>query len=247
MEVHELFTELSAKKRLDILKALGEGPMKFTKMSNEFDMTSPEASRQLTRLSDAKLIEKRTDGSYHLTSFGRAVLGCLPNLDFIAREMEYFLKHDTSPLPPDLLQRIDDLSRGEVINGFMDVLNTVDMHFDGIENFFWFVSNDFPHYFLPKCEEQLERGVEYKVIFPEDFIPTLLSLNVKNLEAVKLRALSEVNLTIDISDKFCVLALPSKDGKIDQSACIMGFDSNFREWCKDLFNYYWEKAKPVLP
>ncbi len=245
MEAHELFTELSARKRLDILKALGKGPMKFTKMCSEFGMTSPETSRQLSRLSDANLIEKRTDGKYYVTSFGRAVLECMSSLGFISRERDYFLKHDTSVLPSSTLRRIDDLSGGEVINGFMDVLNVVDKHFDSVEKFFWFMSDDFPRYFLPKVDEQLERGIEYRVIFPADFIPTLLSLEFKHLDMVELRSLSEVNMVIEVSDKYCILTLPSKDGKIDQSACIMGLDSKSRNWCNEVFEYYWEKAKPV--
>lgn len=215
--------------------------MKFTEMCSKFGMTSPEASRQLTRLSNASFIEKRADGRYHLTSFGRTVLDCLPSLSFIARERDYFLKHDPSPIPLSLLRRIDDLVEGEVINGFMDILNTVDRYFDDTKEFFWFMSDDFPRYFLPKCEEQLKRGVEYRVILPEDFD---LSFEVKNIKPLELRYLGEVNLGIEVSDGLCILALPSEGGEIDHSACLMSFNSKFREWCMDLFNYYWEKAKP---
>lgn len=244
MKIHDLFLELASKKRLDILQALGDKSMKFTKLSKKFEMTSPEASRQLSRLSDANLIKKRTDGKYHLTSFGRTVLECMSCLGFISREEDYFLKHDPSLLPPSTLRRIDDLSGGEVINGFMDVLNIVDKHFDSVEKFFCFMSDDFPRYFLPKVEEQLERGIEYRVIFPDGFIPTLRSLKIKNIDMVELRSLSEVNLVIEVSDKYGILTLPSKDGKIDQSACIMGLDSKSRRWCNEVFEHYWEKAKP---
>ncbi len=245
MKMHELFTELSAEKRLGILTALSSAPMKFTEISNKLSITSPETSRHLTRLNDAGLLEKRLDGTYQLTPYGRAVLSCLPTIDFISREKTYFLKHDSSPLPLSLLRRIDELSEGRVINSFIEILNTVDKEFNHIQEFFWFMSDDFPRYFLPKCEEQLERGVKYRVIFPRDFIPTLLSLKVKNLEKVELRSLDKVNMTIDVSDRFSALALPSTDGEIDHSSCIIGSDSRFRQWCGELFNHYWEKAEKV--
>ncbi len=246
MKIHELFTELSGEKRLGILSALSSGPMKFTELSARLSITSPETSRHLTRLNDAGLVEKRLDGGYCLTSYGRAILDCLPILDFISREKTYFLDHDPSSLPVSLFRRIDDLSRGRVLNSFIEILNTVDREFEYVNEFLWSMSDDFPRYFLPKCEEQVERGVKYRVIFPENFIPTLRSLDVKNIQKVEVRSLKKVNLTINVSDRFCTLALPSRDGKIDHSACIIGSDQRFRKWCMELFDHYWGQAEPIV-
>jgi len=53
MKVYELFTELSSENRLSILQILDEKPMTFTSLVKEIDMNSAEASRQLSRLTEA--------------------------------------------------------------------------------------------------------------------------------------------------------------------------------------------------
>jgi hypothetical protein len=40
-----------------------------------------------------------------------------------------------------------------------------------------------------------------------------------------------------------VFCLPNNNGNIDYTG-FTGTDPKFLEWCKDLFFYYWEKAKP---
>ena len=136
MKVYDLFTELSSKKRLGILQALDEKPMKFTRLLKEFEMTSPEVSRQLNRLSDVKLIEKKGDGKYYNTLFGKLVLSCMSNLNFVSTKSEYFLKHDTAPIPQRLLSQIDALSTGEIINGVYEILSTYEKYsMNSIANF----------------------------------------------------------------------------------------------------------------
>jgi predicted transcriptional regulator len=53
--------------------------------------------------------------------------------------------------------------------------------------------------------------------------------------------LDEIKISVIVSDKFSILELPGADGKIDQNTAIFGYDDRFREWCKKLFQYYWEK------
>ncbi len=59
MKVFDLFAELSSENRLGILQTLDEKPMTFTSLIKEIDMNSTEASRQLSRLTEAWLIEKK--------------------------------------------------------------------------------------------------------------------------------------------------------------------------------------------
>ncbi|WP_394336525.1 transcriptional regulator FilR1 domain-containing protein [Candidatus Methanoperedens nitratireducens] len=54
-------------------------------------------------------------------------------------------------------------------------------------------------------------------------------------------------MSVIVSDKFSMLELPGQDGKIDQNTAIFGYDDKFREWCKKLFQYYWEKTKLCSP
>lgn len=239
MKVYELFTELSSENRLAILHILDKNPMNFTSLIKEVDMNSAEASRQLSRLTESKLIEKKGDGRYYNTLFGKLVLSSISNLNFISEKSGYFLEHDTAPIPPDLLGQIDALSKGEMVTGVYNILNTHEKSGEGIKIYMWYMSDDFPRHHLPGIEKKLEERLEIRVILPKALCSTS-PLSEKNRKKLEVKVLDEVKISVIVSDKFCMLELPGQDGKIDQNTAIFGYDDKFREWCKKLFQYYWE-------
>ncbi|MCX9009802.1 MAG: DUF1724 domain-containing protein [Candidatus Methanoperedens sp.] len=242
MKVYELFTELSSENRLGILQTLDEKPMAFTNLIKEVDMNSTEASRQLSRLTEARLIEKKGDGKYYNTLFGKLVISTISDLNFISEKSEFFLKHDTAYIPLDLLRQIDALSSGEIVTGVYNILNTHEKLGDGIKSYMWYMSDDFPRHHLPYIEKKLEDGLEIRVILPKDLCSTSM-LSEKNRKKIEIKVLDESKISVIVSDNFSMLELPGQDGKIDQNTAIFGYDDKFREWCKKLFQYYWEKTK----
>ncbi|MCZ7385432.1 MAG: DUF1724 domain-containing protein [Candidatus Methanoperedens sp.] len=247
MKVYELFTELSSENRIGILQTLDEKPMTFTSLIKEVDMNSTEASRQLSRLTETKLIEKKGDGRYYNTLFGKLVLSSISDLDFISEKSGYFLEHDTACIPLDLLRQIDALSTGEIVTGVYNILNTHEKLGDGINSYMWYMSDDFPRHHLPYIENRLEEGVEMKVILPKYMCstkPFSAPLSEENRKRLEIKVLEEVKISIIVSDKFSMLELPGPDGKIDHNTAIFGYDDLFRDWCKKLFLYYWTKCQP---
>ncbi len=239
MKVYELFTELSSENRLGILQTLDKKPMIFTSLIKEVDMNSTEASRQLSRLTEAQLIEKKGDGKYHNTLFGKLVLSSISDLNFISEKSGYFLNHDTAQIPPDLLRQIDALSSGELVTGVYNILNTHEKLGDGIKSYMWYMSDDFPRHHLPYIENKLEKGMEIRVILPKD-LRSPSKLSEKNKRKIELKVSDEITISVIVSDNFSMFELPGLDGKIDQNTAIFGYDDQFREWCKKLFQYYWE-------
>ena len=239
MKVYELFTELSSENRLAILQILDETPMTFTSLIKEIDMNSAEAARQLSRLTESQLIEKKGDGKYYNTLFGKLVISSISDLDFISEKSGYFLNHDTAQIPFDLLGQIGALSTGEIVTGVYNILNTHEKLGDGIKSYMWYMSDDFPRHHLPDIEQKLEEGLEIRVILPKDKCSASL-LSEKNRKKIETKVLDEIKISVIVSDKFSMLELPGPDGKIDQNTAIFGYDDRFREWCKKLFQYYWE-------
>ncbi len=238
MKIHELFTELSSENRLGILQTLNEKPMTFTSLIKEIDMNSTEASRQLSRLTEAQLIEKKGDGRYYNTPFGKLILSSISDLNFISEKSGYFMNHDTTQIPLDLLRQIDSLSKGEIVTGVYNIMNTYEKII--IKSYIWYMSDDFPRHQLPNVEKKLEEGKEFRVILPKD--PTSM-LSEKNRKKIAIKVLDGISVSVIVTDKFSMLELPGLDGKIDQNTAIFGYDDQFREWCKKLFQYYWEKTK----
>ncbi len=247
MKAYELFTELSSESRLGILQTLDEEPMTFTSLIKEVNMNSTEASRQLSRLTEARLIEKKGDGKYYNTLFGKLVLSGISDLYVISEKSGYFLEHDTAPIPPDILRQIDALSTGEIVTGVYNILNTHEKLGEGIKSYMWYMSDDFPRHHLPNIEKKLEEGLEIRVILPKYMCsakPFSAPLSEKNRKKLEIKVLDEIKISIIVSDKFSMLELPGQDGKIDQNTAIFGYDDRFGEWCKKLFQYYWAKCYP---
>lgn len=239
MKVYELFTELSSENRLDILKTLYEKPMTFTSLIKEVDMNSTEASRQLSRLTETRLIEKKGDGRYYNTLFGNLVISSIPGMNFISENSGYFIEHDTSPIPLELLRQIDALSTGEIVTGVYNILSTQEKLSEDLAGNFWYMSDDFPRHHLPNVEKVLEQGMEIRVIFPKDLFRTF-KLSERNMEKIQFRAQDEIKLSVMTANGFSMLKLPGPDGKIDQNTAIFGHDERFRKWCEKLFLYYWD-------
>ncbi len=103
------------------------------------------------------------------------------------------------------------------------------------------MSDDFPRHHLPSAEKSLEEGLAMRVILPKDLFSTLKIIE-KNRRKAEIKVLDKISVSVIVTDKFSMLELPGLDGKIDQNTAIFGYDDQFREWCKKLFQYYWEKS-----
>jgi predicted transcriptional regulator len=243
MKTYELFAELASENRLSILKALEKDPIKFTPLMNIINVTSPESSRQLNRLIKSDLISKDSEGYYSLTSFGKVVVSALPNLESIALHSDFFLHHDTSPIPSHLLKEIDSLKDGEVIEGVFVLVNRMTGIFQDIHEYAWYLSDDFPRFYIPMIEKKIDEGVNFRAIYPRDFEEKLLTdVPEKILNGIEILTLNEVKIVINVTDRFGLLALPGLDGKVDRDHVLVGSDDVFIDWCKKVFEYYWGTA-----
>ena len=173
------------------------------------------------------------------------MISSISNLTFISEKSGYFLEHDTSHIPLHLLGQIDALSQGEIVTGVYNILNTQEKLSENVSGYFWNMSDDFPRHHLPNVEKALEQGLEIRVIFPKNLLPTF-KLSGKNMEKIQFKGLDKVKLTVITTNRFSMLELPGPDGKIDQNTAIFGYDERFQEWCENLFNYYWETKRGML-
>ncbi len=241
MKSHELFVEMASENRLAILKSLEKESLKFTRIKKIIDATSPELSRQLDRLSGKDLILKDGEGYYSLTYLGKLVVLSLPNLESIAKRSDFFRYHDTSPIPHHLLRELDSLTRTECIEGVFVLVNKMTSLFEQIHEYGWYLSDDFPRFYIPQVEKKLEEGVIFRAIYPRNLIENLKEdLPEVLFEHIEIRTLDEVRIVINVTDSFGMLALPGPDGKIDRDHVLIGYDEQFIKWCKAVFNYYFE-------
>jgi predicted transcriptional regulator len=63
--------------------------------------------------------------------------------------------------------------------------------------------------------------------------------------AIEIRTLSTIPICVGVTDRGGGFKLPFTDGSMDHSTMVVGADSRFCNWCRDLHGYYWERASPV--
>ncbi len=106
---YDMLFEMSNDIRHNILLLLLEKPERMTQIAKVLDLTSPEVSRHLTRLTETKLIEKDADNYYSVTNFGEYLLNSLIDLEFITKHREYFLKHSAVNIPIRFQKRMSEI------------------------------------------------------------------------------------------------------------------------------------------
>jgi predicted transcriptional regulator len=238
----DLLFEFSSVERMNIIQSLIKERLRLSQVSKNLDMTLTEASRHMQRLSDVHLISKDVDGNFGLTPYGELAFSLLSSLSFISENNEYFLKHDISRIPSEFSSRINELSIGKLDSNVVGVLAYVNTMIQNAEEYFWVMSypQTLPNT-LSLVEEKMKSGASIRRIHPEAINP------IPNTPILKdpRRTLPQIDIRIIMNEKEAMCSFPLLDGKIDYTSFISK-DPKFHKWCRDIFLYYWGKAKPAI-
>ena len=253
---NSLLFELSSIDRLDILALLKETPLKLSHVSKKLDFTVQETSRNITRLTEAKLISKDVDGAFHLTPYGVEALNLLSGFKFLFKNREYLTTHVLTELPAQFRASLGVLEGCNFVNDVMVAFHNVENMIAKAEKFVWILTNQVLASTINYLTQAVERGTEFRLLMPNDYLPSkdvreLVSnpafekaSRTKKLES---RFLDKVYVFICLSEKeVAALSFPNLDGKLD----YIGFKSNkpvVVDWTKALYQYYWEKAASQVP
>ena len=254
--VCSLFFELSNEDRLRIMLELEKEPLKLTHVSKKLDLTSSEAHRQLSRLSEAKLVAKDVEGFFSLTPFGEQALNWIPGYSFISDNSGYFQSHTLSNLPSEFLHRLGDLSGCVFSNDALVSVSNIETMIREADEYIHNIHDQYLLSAYPLASEAVERGVKIESIDPVVYRPSLqikgeiseedqktLSQALEDGRLVN-RKMEQFDVFLWMSEKeVAILSFPTLDGKFD----YLGFtskDDRALGWCDDLFRYYWERAEP---
>ncbi len=253
MTLSKLLFELSGETRLEILHALETAPMTFTRITDRMGITSSEASRQIERLSGINLIEKLSDGGYVITPLGRLMLSFLPGIDFVRSNSDFFLTHDTAPIPRELVMRFGDLAGATFISGTIEAMNFMQERMRNLERYHYGMVDGLMNSLIPMIVGKARSGVIFRVILPEMYREkvSMIAGEYRTLDAdlpppvIEIRTLLTIPICIAASDHGCGFKLPFADGSMDHSTMVVGDDPLFCKWCRDLYAHYWARAEPV--
>jgi len=253
MTLPKLLFELSGSTRLEMLHALETAPMTFTKIADQMDITSSEASRQIERLSGMNLIEKLASGSYAITPLGRLMLSFLPGIDFVYRNSDYFRTHDTAPVPHELVMRFGDISGARFVSGTIEAINFMQEMMRNVERYHCGMIDGLMDSIVPVVVRKARSGVIFRTILPDTYREKVSAIvdeyravdGGMDLQAIEIRTLPTIPVCSAVTDLGGGFKLPFTDGSMDHSTMVVGSDPGFCRWCRDLFAHYWKRAEPI--
>jgi len=253
----DLLFELSNEDRLHILMELRETSMKLSQVSKKLNLTIQETSRNLNRLNETKLIRRNADSTFNLTLYGEEALKLPTGYEFLSKNSEYFMNHTLSGLPLEFNERIGALLGCEFTNDVMTTFHYVDHMIGEAEEYLLFITEQILTSIIHAETEAVKRGVEVRALISTNISPPpgserIFAREDENLEKGRVkrrpevRYLDKVEVCLCMSEKEVAgICFPTLEGKLDHLE-FRGLDERSRDWCKDLFEYYWKIAYTLV-
>jgi predicted transcriptional regulator len=257
-DICPLLFELAGHDRLRILHQLDEEPMVVTRLSKKLDLAVQETSRHLSRLRKIGLVDRDTEGINNLNPYGKLVLELLPVLEFTFEHRDYFSTHSYQNIPSRFVQRLGDLRESRLTEDIVVGFHNVDRLLVETQEYILSITDQYLVSHAPLITDALNRGVRMKNIdapfslppqdVPEEWgTPAFTgALNMAREDGTMEEKffMEKFDIYLFMSEKeVAVVGLPLMDGKFD----YLGFsssDERMRNWCQDLFDYYWERSRP---
>jgi predicted transcriptional regulator len=243
-EISKVLFELASNRRVSILFEVENKNLKMQQIAKSLDITVTESFRHLQRLTEAKLVEKKVDGAYAITSLGSLATGLMSSFNFILKNGDYFLDHNVSALPYEFVNRLGELSAGEFCTDTLATLNGVRQIVFDAEKLIWAMGETVESSHVQPTKEKVSKGLDFKFIMPEDLAKKFKDSKEQLL--VGSRYIEHVPAALLISEKEANIVLRRHNGGLDYIG-FFGKDKKFLKWCRDLFMYYWSKAEHWYP
>jgi predicted transcriptional regulator len=243
-EISKVLFELSSNRRANILFETQKNSLKMQQLSKMLNMTVTETFRHLQRLSDSKLVEKKVDGTYAITSLGNLACGFLADFNFILKNTEFFLEHDLSVLPYEFVNRLGELSNAEFSSEPIQSFNRVRKILSNAEKQFYTMAEQVDSSTKQPSEDKIVEGLDFKFIMQQDLALAFAKSQAKVLAGS--RYIPHVPVALVISEKEASVVFRTHRGVLDYLG-LFGTDEKFLKWCTDLFLYYWQNAKSWYP
>ena len=237
----QVLFELSNENRLSIIMKLLEEPSTVTEVAKRFQLTTQEASRHLARLLASGIVIRDSNGDYSASQYGRLMYSTLRSQQFISQNRDYFLNHDASHIPEEFQSRFGELLDSTYVDDVMAVFQKIQEMIDDAEEYIWRLTDRRFNLAYPNLQSAAERGVDFKLIETLNYQRVPDVNQTPRVSPSETRGLESIPVFIAMSEKeIASLAFPNKD-QFD----YRGFTSTSEksiEWCKNLFQHYWEKA-----
>jgi predicted transcriptional regulator len=247
----ELLFILASIDRLTLLSEIAIEKQRLSQLTAKLSATPQETSKHLTRLRDAKLIEKDSDGFFGLTAFGKIIINLLPSIKFITQNRDYFLSHDVSSLPLEFIERLGELQEGVSAGNVGSVMAHIQQVVQDADEYIWLMADHRlggGEYVVKSKKLKSSATVTWRVIIPDDSSINWTSVRADvgthkgRIEYHLIEDAKDIKAGIALNEKIAGLGFPDSTGKLDFNRGFRSDNPLFRKWCQDLFVFHWNKT-----
>lgn len=254
----QIFFELASEQRLSILFKLTERDSKLAKLAKDLNVTMQEIHRNLNRLMGAGLIEKASDGTFSLTTFGNVIMTQIPTFGFLSRNRSYFSEHTFGDIPMKFIHRIGALDSSQYVSGVVAVIELWKHLYSQSSEYIYGMLPQIPldliEAIMPKIRNA---GVRFNYILPEKAIVpknrTQILQNSSYRELmrkgmVERRMVPKIQVAVVLSETQSTVLFPNLKHETDMnslfySSAIQVDKGLFHDWCLDFFRYNWYNSR----
>jgi predicted transcriptional regulator len=254
------FFELGSAQRIAILFKIAEVRCNLAKLSKDLGCTMPEVRRNIIRLTSSGLVERESNGTFFLTTFGKTILEQIPTIDFLSRNKDYFSDHTFSPLPLKFIRRIGSLSNSKLISGLVSIDERLKDIYNRSQEYVYAMIPEVPIDLIESIVARLKKvenkGFRFSYILPTHAIvpkrrkEMLEALGFDELlrkGIVERKMVNSLPVGVALNDKEACVMFPriQRNNKldIDMTSMFYSDDPDFHEWCLDYYRYIWHNAR----
>ena len=240
----KLFFELASESRLGILFELQTKNLKMQEVAQKLSLTHTEVFRQLQRLSEALLIQKKPEGTYAITQNGKLLLELSRSFEFVLRFRRSLLSRDFERIPYQFINRLGELSQAKLSMDTNEMINDAEQLILGAEKYLWVIGQRPLSSLNQKADEVSQKGVQVKLLFDEN--SRKFYDNIPEKRNFEKRVVPTIPAIMLLNEKMAGINILPTDKRGD-SMVLYGSDPKLLKWADDLFLYFWEQGKRCFP
>ena len=254
------FFELGSAQRLAILYKIAEVKCNLARLSKDLGCTMPEVRRNIIRLTNSGMVDRESNGTFFLTTFGKTILEQIPTLDFLSRNKDYFSDHTFSPLPLKFIRRIGSLTNSKLVSGLVTVDERLNDIYNRSQEYVYAMIPEVPIDLIESIVARLKKienkNFRFSYILPAH--ATVPKRRKQLLEAlgfeellkkgtVERKMVNSLLIGVVLNDEQGCVMFPrihrNNKIEIDMNSMFYGEDPDFHEWCLDYYRYIWHNAR----
>ncbi|MDY0267133.1 MAG: winged helix-turn-helix domain-containing protein [Methanimicrococcus sp.] len=240
----------SEKRKAVLILLFEKGALSIDTIKSELDETSVSILPQIKVLIDNQLIVQN-EGLYQLTHLGetitKKVSPFVKNLQVFSVNPKFWSEHDISEIPPDLLNRIDEIGKFEIIEIDLRTIYyepnpIVYEHIRKAESVKTFITYYAPEY-VPIYYDRIMKGKPVSIT-TSDYIVNMAKDYKKEVNELLKMENTELNVCpadlkiaeVTVTDKIFLMVLYSTAGNLDYDFLAAESPSAVR-WGNELYEY----------